>query len=244
MDTNQSSSARHAALAGTLSAEVATGLYPVGSRFPTEQDLQQRFGVGRHTIREALKILTEQGLLGRRRKTGTVVLSQRPVSHYVHSLRDIRSLFDFAQSTSLDIQYEGFVSVSESSDDFAGLPDKRWLRTAGLRSTRQDGSPLCWSEVMVPERFAPDRAEVRKGERAIYEIVLRQYGLKLDYVEQTITATHLPPQYADFLRAAANSAALLVRRRYVAHTGASFEISHNMYPADRFSIQSIIRQRA
>jgi GntR family transcriptional regulator len=37
---------------------------------------------------------------------------------------------------------------------------------------------------------------------------------------------------------------LMVKRRYVAHPNTTFEISHNLYPADRFSMHSIIRQRA
>lgn len=244
MEANLTSTSRHAALAAELSREIESAKYPVGSRFPTEQELQQRFKVGRHTVREALKLLTEQGLLGRRRKTGTVVLARRPVSHYVHSLRDIRGLFDFAQTTELDIWHEGFAAMSRPNPDFSDLPDRRWFRIAGLRSTKGDNSPLCWSEVMVPERFAPDRETVRQGGRGVYDIVLEQYGLKLEYVEQKITATELPPQYANVLRAEPNSAALLVKRRYVAHSGATFEISHNLYPADRYSIYSVIRQRA
>lgn len=34
------------------------------------------------------------------------------------------------------------------------------------------------------------------------------------------------------------------KRRYVAHPNTIFEISHNIYPAERFSMHSIIRQRA
>jgi hypothetical protein len=37
---------------------------------------------------------------------------------------------------------------------------------------------------------------------------------------------------------------LLVKRRYVAHPNTIFETSHNIYPAERFSMHSIIRQRA
>lgn len=240
----QHSGSRHAALAAELTEEIGRGVYPVGSRFPSEQELQDRFGVGRHTIREALKVLTEQGMIGRRRKTGTVVLSQRPVSHYVHSMRDIRSLFDFARNTTLDIQHEGFVSVSGSQDaEFAQLPDKRWFRVAGLRSTRSDGAPLCWSEVAVPERFVPERDAVHRGDKALYELVLQQFGLRLDHVEQAITATTLSPKLAAILNAQPHSAALVVKRRYVAHPSTVFEISHNLYPADRFSMHSIIRQR-
>ncbi len=245
MDQDQSRSTRPAALASELTAEIAAARYPIGSRFPAEQALQERFGVGRHTVREALKLLTEQGLIGRRRKTGTVVLSHRPVSHYVHSLRDIHSLFDFARSTRLDIRHEGFVTFGEdATGEMADLPDRRWMRFAGRRATRHDGAPLCWSEIMVPERFTPDREAVRRDDRAVYEIVCRQYGLKLDHVEQKVAATALPAGVADILNAPAGSPALLLTRRYVAHTGATFEISYNLYPAERFSLRTIIRQRA
>ena len=243
MPLDTQSRSRQDAFAAELSDEIAAGKYPQGSRFPTELELQKRFKVGRHTAREALKILTEQGLLGRRRKTGTVVLSLKPVKHYVHSLRNFRGLFDFAQSTTLDIRYEGFVSASDGQDDL-GLPDKRWLRIAGVRSKNGEARPLCWSEIAISERFAPDRDSVRRSTKAIYELVLAQHGLRLEYVEQKVTATDLPSQIAEMLQAAPNSPALLVRRRYIAHTGLTFEVTHNLYPADRYAIETVIRQRA
>ena len=143
-DTNRRAvpAGRHIELANELSAEIRSTAYPVGSRFPTEPELQRRFNVGRHTIREALKILTEQGLIGRRRKTGTVVLSKAPVSPYVHSLRDIKGLLDFANSTVLDIRHEGFASLSlRNSGDFSGVEERRWFRIAGLRATRGASGP-------------------------------------------------------------------------------------------------------
>lgn len=217
----------------------------MGGRFPTEQDLQIRFNLGRHTIREALKVLTEQGILGRRRKTGTVVLSRTPVSHYVHSLRDLRGLFDFAQSTSFNIQHEGFVtSFDRMPEDAIRAGDRRWFRMAGLRSTRADGLPLCWSEVLVPERFRPEREAIRRGDKAIYEIVLDEHRIKLDYVEQEISAVELPSRLAHVLSSEADTAALLVRRRYVARGHGTFEVSQNLYPSGRYSVKSVLRQRA
>lgn len=236
---------RHHALAETLAEEIGAAAYPVGGRFPTEADLRARFGVGRHTVREALKILAEQGLIGRRRKTGTVVLAARPVSHYAHSLRDLKGLLDFAESTVLDIRYESFVStVERAPDELAGLPDKRWLRLAGLRRRRADGQLLCWAEIYVPDRFAPDREALRGSERAVYEQVMARHGLRLEYVEQSVTAVALPGPIAALLAADPESPALRVVRRYVAHTGATFELSQNLYPAGRYSMRSLLRQRA
>src|SRR5690606_19636894 len=147
-------------------------------------------------------------------------------------LRDIRSLFEFAHSTRLDIRYEGFVQSTDGKNDF-GLPDKRWLRIAGVRTKKRDILPICWAEIAVPERFVPDRDSIREGSKAIYELVLEQHALRLEYVEQKITAFSLSPAIAEALKAEPNSPALLVMRRYVAHTGDAFEVTHSLYPADR-----------
>jgi GntR family transcriptional regulator len=245
MNEGKRSGTKHAELADLLSEEIASERYPIGGRFPTEEQLQERFNVGRHTIREALKVLTEQGMLGRRRKTGTTVLSLQPVAQYVHSLRDLKGLLDFAERTVLEVHHRGYISVTDRSPvDFLDLPEKRWFRIAGLRRTRQDNQPLCWSEIFVPERFAAGRDLLGLNNRSVYEGILEREGLRLEYVEQDISATHVLPSLASLLNAEPSGAALLVKRRYVGHTGAVFEISFNFYPAGRYSVKNVIRQRA
>jgi DNA-binding GntR family transcriptional regulator len=232
-------------ISAVLAGEIAGGVYPVGGRFPTELDLQARFGVGRHSIREALKILTEQGLIGRQRKTGSVVLSAEPVSHYAHSIRDMRALLNFADTTSLAVRHHGFVTVSGTQrSQLLPDPGRRWFRLAGIRSTKADNAPLCWAEIFVADRYVTDRARLLAEPGPIYEQVLTSNALKLGYVEQEVRAAMLEPGMAALLGAEPRSAALLVKRRYVTHTSDTYEISYNLYPADRYSVRTVIRERA
>ena len=236
---------RTQAIAADLTDEIVKGRYAVGARFPTEPELRVRFSVGRHTIRESLKLLTEQGLVGRRRKTGTFVLSTSPVSPYVHSLRDLKGLLDFAETTRLEVNHIGGVSSdSKLLTGFEDVAKGRWLRVAGLRMVRADHVPLCWAEILVPEQLAPPRETLLGSSRAIYEEIMAHNGFRLEYVEQEVTASLLPPAMMKIFGVDGDAAALLVKRRYVAHTGETFEVSHNLYPANRYRIRSIIRQRA
>lgn len=236
---------RHVSLAGELLAEIGPETYPVGARYPTEQDLQDRFGVGRHTVREALKLLTEQGILGRRRKTGTVVLAHRPISPYVHTLRDFGGLMDFAETTRLEVSHVGHVTAPRDlRDDPAGGEAKRWMRVAGLRLKRPSDEPLCWAEILVPDAVAPSREAVARGGRPIYEMVMAEHAVQLGHVEQDISAASLPPAMAKALGAEPHGPALVVKRRYVSEKGATFEFSHTTFPSDRYSVRSIIRKRA
>ncbi|WP_446664887.1 FadR/GntR family transcriptional regulator [Flexivirga sp. B27] len=57
---------------------IREGRWPVGSRIPAEPELVERFGVGRNTIREAVRALEHAGLLAPRRGDGTYVRSANP----------------------------------------------------------------------------------------------------------------------------------------------------------------------
>ncbi|WNI14945.1 FadR/GntR family transcriptional regulator [Actinacidiphila sp. ITFR-21] len=58
-----------------LRAEIALGVWPVGSRIPTEPELVERLGVARNTVREAVRALAHNGLLDIRQGSGTYVVA-------------------------------------------------------------------------------------------------------------------------------------------------------------------------
>ncbi|MFG2146574.1 FadR/GntR family transcriptional regulator [Streptomyces sp. NPDC048696] len=57
---------------------VRLGLVPAGERLPSERELAERLGISRVTLREVLKVLTDQGLVEARRGRygGTFVLAR------------------------------------------------------------------------------------------------------------------------------------------------------------------------
>jgi GntR family transcriptional regulator, phosphonate transport system regulatory protein len=69
-----------AAIAASLSDEIAAGHYHPGDRLPTEAALAARFGVNRHTVRHALASLGERGLVHSRQGAG-VFVAQRPTDY-------------------------------------------------------------------------------------------------------------------------------------------------------------------
>lgn len=59
---------------------IETGEWPVGSRIPPEQELVEQLGVGRSTVREAVRALEHAGLLEPRRGDGTYVRARHGLS--------------------------------------------------------------------------------------------------------------------------------------------------------------------
>lgn len=64
----------------TLAAEIAGARYSQGDKLPTEAQLAARFSVNRHTVRQALGALSEEGVVYSRRGSG-VFVTNSPIEY-------------------------------------------------------------------------------------------------------------------------------------------------------------------
>jgi len=102
-----------------LQDAITSGRWPVNSRIPTETDLAVEFGVGRSTIREAVRSLAHLGMLEPAPGRGTFVRSLNPVRGM---------LSDFASSHSWDdiLAVRKALEV-QAADLAARRPSAEWL---------------------------------------------------------------------------------------------------------------------
>lgn len=63
-----------------LRDNITSGRWPLNSKIPTEPELMAEFGVGRSTVREAVRSLASLGMLEPARSRGTFVRARTPVS--------------------------------------------------------------------------------------------------------------------------------------------------------------------
>ena len=60
-----------------IKKEIDEGIWEIGERLPSERDLAETFEVSRMTLRQAITLLVEEGVLERRVGSGTYVASTR-----------------------------------------------------------------------------------------------------------------------------------------------------------------------
>ncbi|MFT4127419.1 MAG: FCD domain-containing protein [Gordonia sp. (in: high G+C Gram-positive bacteria)] len=75
-------------------ARIQDGTWAVGHRIPAEPDLVTEFGVGRNTIREAVRALEHAGLLAPRRGDGTFVRTRNVLTEALARSADRSGLVD------------------------------------------------------------------------------------------------------------------------------------------------------
>jgi GntR family phosphonate transport system transcriptional regulator len=66
-------------IASELRQNIQESVFKVGDRLPTETELSDRFGVNRHTLRRAIEVLRQEGIVGVERGRGTFVVAA-PIS--------------------------------------------------------------------------------------------------------------------------------------------------------------------
>src|SRR6478736_2804611 len=94
---------RYATLARVLTDEIESGRYKVGDKIPTEAELQQRFDVSRHTVREALRDLKARGLVLARAGVGTVVRAKAPHARFMQGIGTLKELIQFVEATRMKV---------------------------------------------------------------------------------------------------------------------------------------------
>lgn len=173
-----------------LSEAILFGQFPPGTQLPGEVTLAQRFGVAVGTVRRALAELTAEGLLTRRRKTGTVVTGRSP--H--HSLRAFFQYFRLhgmdgsllrSRAEVIDVGRRTATTEECGRLNLAGGDDVLQLR----RVRRIDGIPVMIDRMTMAAARLPGFPEhAQDVPELIYLHLLEQYGIRISAVREQLTA--------------------------------------------------------
>ncbi|TNC71326.1 phosphonate metabolism transcriptional regulator PhnF [Rubellimicrobium roseum] len=143
------------AVAEALRGDLAAGRFRPGDRLPSESDLATRFGVHRHTVREALARLAREGLVATRRGAGSFVLAppaDYPIGPRVRFSENIRASGRFPSRAGLTLVTRAAdAPEAEALHLFPGDPVHVWEGT-GLA----DGEPVALFRSAFPAARFPD----------------------------------------------------------------------------------------
>lgn len=231
---------RYRQLADHLRALIRSrGLEP-GALLPTEMELCSEHGVSRHTAREALRILADDGLIERRRGAGTVV-AERSAAAFAQTIGDFDSILQYARDAHLSIISDE--PCTEEDLDRLGLTGA-FRAYRGLRRVA-DEPPQAVTTVMIPERYAPPAALVSSLTGPVSEWLERTHGVAIARVTQRMEATLVNAETAAVLGVTPESAALRTTRRYRTANGDIVLLSESLHPAGRFAYEMRLdRERA
>jgi GntR family transcriptional regulator len=195
-----------------ISEAIVFGRWPPGTVLPGEIVLAKSFGIAVGTVRRALAELTAEGLLTRRRKTGTIVTGRSP--H--HSLR---SFFQYFRLHGADgslvrsrakIVALGYRSGTDDECRRLDIADgDAVLRIQRVRIV--DGTPIMRDQMVIAAARIPDfPTSAEKVPELLYLHLLERYGIRISAVRERMTAALAEEDDLRLLQLASPAALLVI----------------------------------
>ncbi len=219
-------------LAERLSLAIREGIYPVGAMLPSEAELRARFKLSRHTVREAIRMLQEAGMVSRHQGVGTRVERDRSTPRYVQTLVEVSDLWQYIQDTR-----RVTLTIRDVTPENARveLPGKQaWRMLEGIRHTEDGDLPVSWTQVYVHPHYADVLNETEANCIPVYLLIEQRHGVRARSLRQEITAVSIAADIAALLKVAPGSPGLAIVRHYLGENDEAFEATFSIHPGARY----------
>ncbi|KAK1178478.1 FCD domain-containing protein [Streptomyces sp. NBS 14/10] len=107
--------------AARLREEITGGHWPVGTRLPGETTLAKALGVGRSTVREAVRVLAGAGLVQARQGSGVFVIATEPAEDWPARLRRAAVTDVFEVRMLVEVQAARLAALRRTDADLTTL---------------------------------------------------------------------------------------------------------------------------
>ena len=231
---------KYASLRALIAADIAAGLAP-HDPLPSERALMATYAVSRMTVRRALSLLVEDGLVYRRRGSGTYVADPAMISKSLSLTsfsEDVRARGMAPGASSQQVRH--LPAEADVAADLGLSPGEPVVHLERVRTA--DGLPLCIEQVWLSAHIVP--TDFATGPVTSLYDTLRSLGVEPEMASQTIRATVVTPDQGALLDVAPHSAAFSVSRVTYTADGRPIERAHSLYRADRYDFTFSVHRGA
>jgi GntR family transcriptional regulator len=232
----ESSGKLYVELAALLRRRIREGLHPAGSRLPSIDELAQTFDVAPVTVRNAVALLEDEGLVRRRQGRGTFVSDRSgPHGQLLLSLEsNWESLLSRIDSTCTRLlsSVDALNSPLLEPDD--GIPPRAFRRLRRLHSAQS--TPYAVLDIHLDAaiyRRAPRRFE----QDLVIPTLERLPGLRLASAHQRLTIGTADLEAASLLRVPVNAPVGEVRRVLIDEAQRIVYVGLAIYRADAVRLE-------
>lgn len=212
-----------------IASQIEEGTLLIGEALPTESELSDRYGVSRATVREALRILADRGLIEKRQGVGSFVAE-----------RKINELLPGLTSFSSEMQQRGFRVTSQVLDKELVVPPSRALKALELPDGHEtikvvrlrfvDGKPF----VVATSYLIPTIAIDEDFRGSLYDLLETRYGYRIATGQASIEAGLADERESFLLNIPLRDAVLRITWLAITDAGLRIEYSENTYSGNRY----------
>jgi GntR family transcriptional regulator len=238
-DLSRSPVARYIQLATLFRNRIAAGEWPIGARIPNVDALAAEFAVARGTMREALGLLEQEGLIERMRAKGSFV-RKSPIDAPAHRLAiDWQSLISVHEGAKIEVLEQRVVAALPSVDPAKGTPAAKYqmMRRLHLRQ----GLPYLAGRFYLEYELFKKGPPLQFRRLPTLPILHRVAGNRIAKAWQTLTIGTADVEVAALLQMPLNAPVAKVERIAIDRAGTIIYLGHGIYRGDAISMEIELR---
>ncbi len=225
----------YAQIANELRQNINQGVYQVGDKLPTENQLSERFSVNRHTVRRAIALLKSEGLLRVDQGRGTFVAGM-PIRYPIGKRVRYNATMT-GQGLETSFQLLRAVEIPANSSVASNLKLSSGDQVVVIeRLTFVDDQPISISTGHFPLSYFPNILSFQHKMWSISQLLREVYGC--DHIRNStrVSARVVRPQDARLLRLPLNHPILLTESINVDQDGRIIEYGVTRFRGDRMEL--------
>ncbi|MBO9356109.1 GntR family transcriptional regulator [Bordetella petrii] len=225
---------RYLQLADLMRQRIARGIWEQGQKVPSLEELVAEFGVARVTVRQAVDVLTREGLVSPQQGRGTFVTGLPPNDRWLRvqtTLAELAKVYRDTQPKIVTID-ESIHSAPLTPQD--GIPAERYIFMRRIHE--RAGQPYCVINIYLAEHiFRQDPARFRN--ETVIPLLVSMPGVHIAQARQALTISTADTEVAQQLQVAVNTPIAEVRRVFVDDGGHVIYLSEVTYRGDFIHVE-------
>ena len=227
----------YAQIADSIARRIRSGELAVGDRLPSERELAEDLKVSRMTLRQALALLRDQGLIDGQHGRGNFVAGPRfeqPVDVLVGFSDNMvrRGVRPGARILALESKLADR-AIARALQVALGEP------VYGLHRVRlADDAPVALEHSYFPAARCPSLHSFDLEKRSVYAVLAEEFGVKLGRARQSLEPTVARPEEAELLGVPEGAPLMLIERISYDEHQCAVEYAKDLYRGDCFRFVS------
>ena len=225
-------------LADLIRTDITEGKLKKGDMLPTEKEIGESYNVSRITVRGALSILVEEGLIYRKKGRGTIVKQDkltRPAPGLLGIHEEIRGSGSKPKTKLIAFEIEDNPSA-EIKHSLGLIDEEKAVKIE--RAIYADNEILGTTTAHIPLRIW-DKIGItfkRLGNQSLYHL-LGQHGFNLYEAQETIEVTQANTRIAKQLDVSRGFPLFYMKRTVYTKEGTPIECGLNIFRADKYKFK-------
>ena len=222
-------------LAEIYRRQIEMGELLPGDTFPTEEKLIQTYQISRVTVRKAIMLLVDEGLLIRQSGKGTFI-NNKKIEENMESLQGFAELMslEYPEQYMLVDQFKTIPATRKAARNLNTPVDQsiQYIKRYHLIQSK----PIAYVEIYLPDEIGSLMTAEEIVNTPIYTLIDQKTDIEIWRATQTIRAISADREIAESLQIPVNSPILYIERVTYSTQNKPIEYIQLYYPGGRHEI--------